>query len=492
MAPDSSLRRPIRILLAAVLTSLFAVAGASSAQDTAARAPAAASKGFHTGIMDPAFADYTDPSRERSLDRSVSVGARYVLSVASWESIAPKHPSDSFDPTDPDDPGYDFSTLDDFVIEATARGLTPIIAVANAPAWAEGDGRPAAAPPGTWKPRPGALGSFAAAIAARFSGSFDDPGTGEQGTLPRVELFQAWTEPNLDSHLTPQWGAGRRPQSPALYTQMLNAFYDGVKDVQPDAAVITAGASPYGDVRGSSRVRPLKFWRDVLCVKEAGSRLRKGRCGTEAKFDIFAHNAINTAGPPRKPAANPDDISTADLGSLTRVLRFAERKGTTATGGKHPFWVTEFWWESDPPDPRQGVPLGRQARYIQEAMYLFWKAGADVAINFRAVDFVQNEETAIHQSATGLYFESGAPKPAAQAFRFPFVVGSGSGRVHMWGRAPATGTVIVERKVRRDWKIVTRVNTGADGVFTGRVRLRGDAKVRARLGAAKSLAWRQH
>lgn len=493
MAPGSSLRRSTPTFLAALAISVFAAAGGVAAEGGAAGAdrPASASAGYYTGIMDPAFADYTDPSRELSLDRSASVGAKYVLSVASWASLAPRDPATSFNPADPNDPGYDWTTLDDFVVEATARGLTPIVSVANAPTWAEGDGRPATAPAGTWKPQPNALGDFAAAIAVRYSGTFDDPDTVEQGILPRVELFQAWTEPNLDSHLTPQWGAGGKPQSPALYTKMLNAFYEGIKRVQPDAAVITAGASPYGDVRGSGRVRPLKFWRSVLCIKESGRHLRKSRCPTEAKFDVFAHNAINTAGPPRRPAMNPDDISTADLGSLVRVLRFAERKGTTASPGTHPMWITEFWWESDPPDPRQGVPLRRQARYIQEAMYLFWKADARVVINFRAVDFVQNEETAKHQSATGLFFETGEPKPAAQAFRFPFIVGDGSGRVRLWGRAPTSGTAIVERKTARGWQTVRRVNTGADGVFTARIELNGDSRVRARLGAASSLVWKQ-
>lgn len=476
------MKHPIRLSGVALFTSVLALAASTIgtpaviAPDRAVAKPA---NSFATGIVDTAFADPTN-DRTLALDRSASVGAKYVLRVVSWADVAPAQPAT---PSDPADPAYDWGALDAFVVEAFTRELTPVISVSNAPAWAEGKGRPKTAPAGTWKPRPEAVRDFAAALAARFDGSFQT----DNATLPRVRFFQAWTEPNLEAHLSPQW-VGGKPKSPTLYARMLNAFYTGVKSVQ-NATVITAGTSPYGDGPGSDRVRPLAFWRSVLCVRKSHGRLHRAGCAAKARFDVLAHHAINTSGPPRQSALNPDDVSTPDLGSLARVLRFAERKRTTAGHGRHPLWVTEFWWESNPPDPRQGVSLRLQARYIQESLFLFWRAGAEAAFNFRASDSVQNEGTALFEAGTGLFLLSGEAKPAAHAFRFPFVVDEGSGRVLVWGRAPNGGEVVVERKSRRGWEPQQRLTARPDGVFVGNLSLEGPAKLRARAGSDRSLVW---
>ncbi len=93
------------------------------------------------------------------------------------------------------------------------------------------------------------------------------------------------------------------------------------------------------------------------------------------RFDVLAHHPIdNTGGGPLKSGPSPKDVSTPDLGRLVNVLRAAERVGTTLPGS-HPVWVTEFWWDSNPPNP-VGAPLGVQARWIEQSLYLFWKAGA--------------------------------------------------------------------------------------------------------------------
>ena len=181
--------------------------------------------------------------------------------------------------------------------------------------------------------------------------------------------FQGWTEPNLPEHLNPQY-KGKRAVSPEIYRRLLNGFYDGVKAVSKSNRVITAGTAPYGDDPGGERVRPLRFWRDALCVGP-------GKCKPKPRFDMLAHHPINTSGPPRQSAINRDDISTSDLPALQRVLR--------RPGGSRPLWVTEFWWSSKPPS-NSGYKPAVQARYIAESLYLFWKAGAEVAINLKIRD----------------------------------------------------------------------------------------------------------
>ena len=81
--------------------------------------------------------------------------------------------------------------------------------------------------------------------------------------------------------------------------------------------------------------------------------------------------------------------------------------------------MTEFWWDSNPPNP-VGAPLDVQAAWIEQSLYLFWKAGASAAINFAIRDSTLYPVTR-NGYQSGLYFLDGSPKPALTAFRFPFV-----------------------------------------------------------------------
>ena len=103
---------------------------------------------------------------------------------------------------------------------------------------------------------------------------------------------------------------------------------------------------------------------------------------------------------------------------------------------RHPLWATEMWWDSNPPTS-PGSPPGRQARWIEDALYQAWKDGASVVINLAIRDFT----TSGLQGGTGsgIFFADGRPKPSYTAFRFPFVtdrinrradprLGQGSGR----------------------------------------------------------------
>ena len=233
------------------------------------------------------------------------------------------------------------------------------------------------------------------AVAARYSGGFDPPGPAP--TLPAVQALQVWNEPNLSGQLSPQY-EGTTAISPGYYREMLNASYAAVKAVDPQMLVVTAGTAPYGDPPGGNRVRPVEFWQQTLCAtagkkkhkkKRRGKRVAKA-AGCQANFDVLAHHPINTSadrvsGGPRQHAINSEDASSADLDRVVRVLRAAERAGTVLPG-PHPLWATEMWWDSDPPTS-PGSPPGRQARWIEDALYQAWKDGASVVINLAIRDF---------------------------------------------------------------------------------------------------------
>ncbi len=188
--------------------------------------------GFETGFDEPTYKASDESVRQRAFEWTVEANAGVVRIDVYWRNVSRGQP---LDPGNPADPAYDFSSIDQAVRGATSNGLDVLLSFLSAPAYAEDPDRPADVDPGTWKPDPEAFGAFARAVASRYSGSF--------AGLPPVRYFEAWNEPNHPRDLNPQWD-GKRPASPTIYARMLNAFYAGVKGVNPGNQVIAGSMAP--------------------------------------------------------------------------------------------------------------------------------------------------------------------------------------------------------------------------------------------------------
>jgi hypothetical protein len=439
-------------------------------------------RGFELGLTDPVFADPDAATRTTWLDRAGTARAGLILIAVGWETVAPDTPPPGFNAANPADPAYDWTRLDHAVLDATARGFRVAIIFTRAPRWAEGPGRPsfAVAPDGSWMPNAAHVGDFTRAIATRYSGQFMG--------LPAVRHWQLWAEPNLGINLSPQF-IGKREVGHEVYRPMLDSFYANLKAVSPQNQVITGGTAPYGGLTPASglafqRMQPLTFWRGLLCLqpRKKGKKGRKKRgrrtatlaaagC-TPPRFDIAAHHPINVGAPTRH-AINPDDASTPDIGKVRRVIR--------AAVGNKPIWGTEIWWNSNPPG--RGVPLKTQARYLSQSFYILWKQGVPVVVWFEIRDL--QPVTGHPIPTSGIFFRDGRPKPAFQAFRFPFAVERLSrSRVRVWGMAPGPGPVSIE--TRRGRRVKT-LAAGGDRVFVGVIRFRRNARLRATQGSESSL-----
>lgn len=449
---------------------------------------AGAPRGLELGVTDPALTGSDATLREEWMARAESARANLALLGVNWSRIAPAHRPPGFDAADPADPAYRWEDLDAAVRSAAAHGVQPLLAIDVAPAWAEGPNRPslALAPAGTWLPQPVELGSFARALATRYSGSFVDPAYPGAGALPPVRYFQIWEEPNLAVHLNPTW-EGRRLVAPRLYREMINAAYAGIHGADPGARVIAGGLSPYGDAfAGGSRIPPVWFWRALLCLR--GAKLQPATCPDPAHFDIAAHNPINVGGP-RSSAFSPLDASTPDIGRLTPIVRRAVATGRALPTGPKPFWATEIWWDSSPPDPA-GVPLRRHARFVAKSLFELWRQGVGAVIWWYLRDQTPGAAGFGATQQSGLFYRDGRPKPAYRAFRFPFVAIRGRhGRILLWGKAPAPGRLVVERRTRRGWAPLARPVAGSGRVFLTRIDAGGRFKARARQGREVSLPW---
>jgi hypothetical protein len=445
--------------------------------------------GLTTGFTEPLFQSKWASLREEWLSRAADEHAGIVRLNIAWGKVAPKRPPSEAVAADPSWSGYDWTSVDGPLSEAMARGLQVQITIAGAaPSWAEGPARPRWAPRGSWRPNVNAYAAFAHATAVRFSGAYTPPGA--LAPLPRVRYWQAWNEPNLSIYLTPQWRRVRHgwaPASPATYRAMLDAFYATVKGVQPDALVMSAGTAPYGDVPGGERMPPAQFVRNLFCLDESGRRAE--RCRDRARFDILDHHPYSVQGPFFR-AFNRDDVAIADLGKLTGPLRLAERLHTIGGARHHQVWVTELSWDSSPPDPH-GVPAATQARWLEQSFELLWQEGVSTAMWYLIVDAPPSPSYAASYQS-GVYLLDGRPKPAATAFRFPFVQVGSLRRSHalLWGRAPLGSTVAIEGRSHGHWRPLRTLRPAAGGVFELHLSVHRGEQLRASQAGEVSLPWR--
>jgi hypothetical protein len=454
-----------RILVPAIVFAAL-LAGAPSAH---------AIQPLTTGITDSSFGAKDPGVRTVRFDDAKRLGASIVQIDLSWIGVVGDR-APAGDLADPANPTYDWSAVDAAVRDAAGRGLTPMFNVVRAPTWAEGPGRPANVEVGYWRPNPAAFVLFAQAAARRYSGSF-------QG-LPRVRRWGVWNEPNIVAQFAPQWD-GVTPVSPATYRSLVNALYQGVKSVSGANIVVAGGLSPYGNPPGGDAMRPALFAREFFCL---GANLRPKGCSDPPHFDVFSHHPYDVGGPLLH-AQDPDDVATPDMSRLTRIVRAAERAGTALPRHRKRIWVTEFSYDSNPPDPA-GIPIQQHALWAEYSLYLLWRAGVDTILWFQVRDQLPSPNYGGNLQGA-LEFNDGQPKPAAQAFRFPFVSERASKKkIRVWGKAPDRGRVIIERLVGSRWRRLAVLRPGSNRVFYALIRFSGRATLRARSkGGAVSMAW---
>jgi hypothetical protein len=262
------------------------------------------------------------------------------------------------------------------------------------PSWANGGRRAFFAPKD-----PNDLRGFAKAAATRYSGDFVP--AGKEDALPAVKYYLAWNEPNNPVFLRPQFkkiGKTYVVQSAIDYAKICKAVYAGVHSAVGNKAKVACGATaPRGNNQArSSRpsVTPLVF---LAALKKRGAR-----------FDAYAHHPYY-GNPSESPATRPPAKTAVTLGNIGDLLSLLKR----LYGPSKHLWITEYGYQTKPPDRSFGVSWQKQAQYMQQAYAI---ARKNPRIDMMLWFLLRDERRIPNGWQSGLQTASGKKKPAFKTF----------------------------------------------------------------------------
>jgi hypothetical protein len=375
-------------LLAAVL-----VAAAGLAVPASSATKATSARHMLVGIVDDSQTLYGDPDKTFPLLKKLRVQVvRVNLYWGGRFGVAERRPSLA---TNPNDPAYDWKLFDRAVTNASKSRIKVLFTIMYTPSWANGGRAKNVAPRNSDD-----LRKFAYAAAWRYSGTFTP--AKETTKLPAVRLWLAWNEPNNPINLTPQYrrvGSKWVVQSAVDYAKICTAVYAGVHGTKLPGEKVACGATaPHGNNAPRSTrpsVSPIGFLR---ALKKAGLR----------NFDAYAHHPYY--GSPREsPTTKPPSASAITLANLS--LLTAE---VTRLYGPKRIWLTEYGYQTSPPDRQFGVSWATQARYLTQAYAI---ARRNPRIDMMLWFLLRDDSRVADGWQSGLFTASGVRKPAYDAFR---------------------------------------------------------------------------
>ena len=379
-------KRVALFLLLALAATGVAVSAATSADSAAERTTAG---GPLLGFYDD---EQVYTRTDWAFKQLKSLRAGVVRITIDWSAVARRRPAT---PADPADPAYNWTAVDNIVTHASKNKIRVLAAIYGTPRWA-GPGK------SRLPRRINDLRLFAFAAATRYSGTFEVGEGDTLRTLPTVRNWLAWNEPNNPVFLKPQWkkvGGTWRPQSAFDYAKICNAVWAGIHSAGFSGEKVACGATgPRGnDAPRSSRAStsPLVF---MQWLRRAGLK----------RFDAYAHHPYYGSRF-EKPTTVPNSPKAVTLGNIGVLIKQLNR----SFGRSKRLWITEYGYQTKPPDRAFGVPYSLQAKYVHQAYALAKKT--------RRVDmfvwFLIRDERRLSGWQSGVVTVSGKRKPAYRAFQ---------------------------------------------------------------------------
>jgi hypothetical protein len=386
--------------------------------------PALASPAVLYGLQDDAWLASGAGTLDQRLARLDTLGVDVVRYSVRWNEVEPARGT------------FQWQTADAVLQGLRAHGIAPVVTLVGTPAWANGGRGPNWAPSAS-----GSFAAFARAAATRY---------------PWIRYWTIWNEPNQVINL--------RPTTPATYVSLLlDPGYAAIHSVIPGALVAGGVTAPRA---GPTGVAPIAWIR--------------GMRAAHARLDVYAHHPY-----PGSPRETPfghgcHACSAITMANLPVLLAEVQRD----FGPIH-VWLTEYGYQTDPPDGLLGVPPQRQALYISEAALRAYELPrVDMLINF-----LYRDEPSSGHWQSGLLTATGVPKPSLRTFPLPVAEAARHGtRVVLWGQVrPGLGAqpYRLEQLVGGAWRPVGGTQrTTSRGFFERTVVARAGARFRVSSPAA--------
>jgi polysaccharide biosynthesis protein PslG len=289
-----------------------------------------------------------------------------------------------------------FDELDRIVADADSAGVELLLSVVAAPSWATDNGRnglPNRANIPNFK-------YFMNEMAKRYKG--------------RVAAYQIWNEQNLAVE------NGGRVASAALYMDVLEAGYDGVKSGDPGAIVVSGPPATTETNRPDLAISDLNFFRQMF----ADPRFR-------THMDVIGVHTGGTSNPPdsmwpNNPGPGPNFVTSREF--YFRRLEDYRALMLQYNLGDQQLWVTEFGWATRNNTPGyefgNNTSLEEQAEWAVRAYqiarneYSPWVGGMFLwNLNF-SIPWTQKEGNPLHEQASFAIINGDwSPRPAYTALK---------------------------------------------------------------------------
>jgi hypothetical protein len=352
------------------MRSVIAFVAAAAAVLTIAPAPAEASRYVRYGLQDDAWLAYGPGTLDQRLDTLDGMGVKLVRYTLHWHEIEKKRGA------------YDWSRADAILRGLHERRMVPVVTIWGTPRWANG-GRSA-----NWVPRSKWwFAGFARRAADRY---------------PFVKHWLIWNEPNQRRWL--------RPTSARVYTQtLLNPAYAAIHRATRGAKVGGGVTAPRGSYRGIS---PVEFIRGMDRAK--------------ARLDAYAHNPYPLRRLETPTSGGCGHCETITMATIDRLLREVGR-----AFGRKRIWLTEYGYQTNPPDRLMGVSPALQSRYLADAAR---RAYATPYVDM-LIQYLYQDEPNAARWQSGLVTAGGSAKVARRSAILPFAQVSRRGlRTVVWGQ----------------------------------------------------------
>jgi hypothetical protein len=381
-------------------------------------APAGASGYVRYGLQDDAWIAYGPGTLDERLNTLDRMGVKLVRYTLHWNEIEPRQGEDGW------------GRADAILRGLRERGMVPVVTIWGTPRWANGGRTPNWAPRSKWW-----FAGFARRAAERY---------------PFVRHWLIWNEPNQRRWL--------RPTTARVYTQtLLNPAYAAIHRATPGAKVGGGVTAPRGSTAG---VSPVGFIRGM---DAAGARL-----------DAYAHNPYPLRRFETPTSGGCGHCETITMATIDRLVREVGR-----AFGRTRIWLTEYGYQTNPPDRSLGVSPALQARFLADAAR---RAYATPYVDM-LIQYLYQDEPDSARWQSGLVTSGGAAKTSLRAAVLPFAQVSRRGlRTVVWGQVrPEDGRqrYVLQQFRGGAWRSVGGVRaTTPRGFLTRTVRAGRGAKLR--------------